>query len=219
MTDAERQKLVERVVKLYSLAAGTQFAGEAATAQRMAEELVAKHNLTLPSAKDRTAIAVVTWEPTFKGAKWEWMLADAVAQLCGCMAVFRGGEKLLLFRFVGTIADVEVCQHLLSILHQQRMRLWVRAKAEGTSDSFYSFCYSFAQGVARQVEHRLGIEERKRRQLASEWLTHAEGPITSYDLGTAGQGRSAAGRAAGEGASLHRGEISTASTLKRLTRR
>jgi hypothetical protein len=86
--------LIERVLKLFALAAGTNFAPEAETARAMAEALIAKHNITLPSVKDRTAFATVDYVPHFKGAKWEWMLAECAARACGCKAFFYGEEKL-----------------------------------------------------------------------------------------------------------------------------
>lgn len=215
--DIERQKLVERLLKLLALAQGSSFKAEAATARRMAEELIAKHNLELPSAKDRTAIVVAEWRPTFAGAKWEFLLADAVGKLCGVETLRWGGDALVRLGFVGTVADVEVARYLLELLHRQRLSQWVRAKAQGMPDKFYSFCYSFARGVEAQTETRVGIEEKRRRQVAHDWFGKHRSWGKPHDLGIRGDGRSAAGRAAGEQASLHRGEIGAAPAPKRLT--
>jgi hypothetical protein len=65
--DTDRQRLTERILKLFALAQGTSFEHEAARA--MAEALIAKHNVTLPSTQDRAAIVDVRYTPNFKGAK------------------------------------------------------------------------------------------------------------------------------------------------------
>jgi hypothetical protein len=213
-------KLIERVMKLFALASGTTFAHEAASARAMAEALIAKHNLTLPSVKDRIAFGFVVYRPHFRGAKWEWMLADSVAAACGCDAFF-DSEELSSFALVGTLADLEVCQYLLAILHEQRMRDWMRAKSAGAgvSDSFYSFCYSFARGVEANILARLTGQEIERTQRAHLWWEERVGGLTKFDLGIRGQGRSEIGRAAGESASLHRGNLGRGAEPKRLTHR
>jgi hypothetical protein len=201
MTDS---KLIERVLKLYALAAGTSFEHEATSAQ---------HNITLPSTKDRTAFASVDYTPHFKGAKWEWMLAEWVARACGCAAFFNSaGEELSAFALVGTLADLEACQYLLAILHEQRMRDWMRAKRSGTPDTFYSFCFSFARGVEQNIRSRLTSHEIRCTQQARVWWDGQCGGLKTVDLGIRGSGRSEAGRAAGEAASLHRGTMGGTAT-------
>jgi hypothetical protein len=217
--NTDRQRLVERVLKLLALAAGTSFEAEADTARVMAEALIAKHNITLPSAKDRTALAEVRYTPHFKGAKWEWMLTDWAAQACGCKAFFFGKEALTEFSLVGTVADLEACQYLLAILHEQRIRDWMRAKREGTPDNFYSFCYSYARGVEQNVRAHLTADEQKRTEQARLWANQRWGNIGTTNLGIHGQGRSEAGHAAGHAASLHRGALGGNADVKRLTHR
>jgi hypothetical protein len=212
-------KLIDRVLKLYALAAGTSFDHEAATARAMAEALIAKHNISLPSVKDRTAFDSVDYWPHFKGARWEWLLANWAAKACGCDAFFNTvGEELSKFALVGTVADLETCQYLLAMLHEQRMRDWMRAKREGSSDSFYSFCFSFVRGVEQNIRARLTSHERERTEQAHLWWDKQCGGIKMTDLGIHGDGRSEAGRAAGRSASLHRGNLGGVSEMKKLPR-
>jgi hypothetical protein len=211
--------LIDRVLKLYALAAGTSFAEEAASATAAAERLIAKHNIKLPSVKDRTVLTCVDYRPHFKGMKWELMLAICAAALCGCKCFFN--EKTLSgFVLVGTVGDLEPCQYLLAILQEQRMRAWMRAKGEGVPDKFHSFCYSFARGVEQNVNARRGKDEVERTRQAKLWyekhILGRESVTTSLNLH--GTGQSKAGRNAGRDASLHRGNVTGNTAPKLLTR-
>jgi hypothetical protein len=211
-------KLIGRVLKLYALAAGTSFAEEAASATAAAERLIAKHNIKLPSVKDRGAFASVVHTPHFKGMEWEVTLAHCAVALCGCALFFPGG-KLENFRLVGTVGDLEACQYLLAILNRQRMRAWMRAKAEDVPDNFHSFCFSFARGVEANVNKRIGNDDLERAKRAELWWEEQIGYSTEpLDLNIHGGGRSEAGREAGKGASLHRGDVTGSAAPKLLTR-
>lgn len=206
-------KLIERVLKLYALAAGTDYAAEATAARAKAEALIAKHNIELPSNKDRTAFAFVFYFPHFKGAQWELILAESVCAACGCelfldKARFERRDPSDHFSLVGTLADLEACQYLLAMLNEQRMAAWLRVKRDGVGDSFYSFCFSFARGVERNLEKFTTGAEIARAKQAWIWYDENVTRIKSVDLGLLpGRGRSEAGRTAGETASLHRGNL------------
>jgi hypothetical protein len=106
--DADRARLIERIMKLLALAAGTSFEAEAATARTLAAELMAKHNIdSVDSPKDRSIMVSEDYEPHFKGAMWEWSLAEAAAKLCGCKAYWRG--EYAKFIFAGVVPNVEAC--------------------------------------------------------------------------------------------------------------
>jgi hypothetical protein len=213
-TSSSDSKMIDRVLKLYALAAGTSFSHEADTARRMAEELIAKHNITLPSVKDRAAFAKVTYNPHFRGAQWEYMLAVCATALCGCTIFYFGEYET--FALVGTIADLEACQYLLAFLHEQRMRDWIRAKAKGTSDSFYSFCFSFARGVEKNVESRLTRLEKQRTKEARLWCESNGISVNLVEPLVRGRVRSEVGRIAGQSASLHRGYLASTSDMRRI---
>src|SRR5262249_1383845 len=156
------------------------------------------------------AIQTEMYSPHFKGAQWEYILADAVATACGCDMFFskerfEARDPNDSWTLVGTVADLEACQYLLAMLNEQRMRDWMRVKREGASDSFYSFCFSFARAVEANINRRLGAAEIVRRKQAWLWYNEHVTKITTVDLGIRGQGRSDAGRAAGQSASMHRG--------------
>jgi|SRR5215469_3041526 len=216
--------LVERVMKLYALAAGTSFTHEAAAARAMAEALIAKHNITLPSVKDRSAMETVRYSPHFKGAQWEYILANAAADACGCELFFdkerfEACDPNDSWTVVGTVADLEACQYLLAMLNEQRMRDWMRAKREGAADSFYSFCFSFARAVEANIRQRRTAAEVARSKQAWVWYDEHVTKIIAVDMGMRGKGRSDAGRAAGEAASLHRGNLGATPAPKRITER
>jgi hypothetical protein len=59
MIDPDRAGLIERIMKLLAVAAGTSFAAEATTARALAAELMAKHNIdSVDSPKDRSVMIV-----------------------------------------------------------------------------------------------------------------------------------------------------------------
>lgn len=204
--DAGREKLADRVLKLLALAAGSSFAAEADTARRLAEELMAKHNIAAPidSAKNRDVMVEERYTPHFKGAIWEYILAEAVSKLCGCKAYYFG--DYLLFTFAGMLPAVEACLYIVAKLHEQRVGQWLAYKRTG-SDSFHKFCYGYARGVSDKIDSILPSMRQlgRDREAAQLWyearhnVEHA-GPLT-------GKASSNAGLDAGGGASLHRGEL------------
>ena len=203
--DADRTRLADRILKLLALAAGTTFEAEAATARRMADELMAKHNLEPGSgAKDRAAWLIENYTPHFKRMRWEFILFDAACQLCGCKSYWYGDFEL--FTAIGTAANVEACIYIVRKLHEQRMRDWLAYKPTG-ADSFHQFCYAYAMGLEGRVLVMIKPMPalRQEREAAKLWY-EASHSIKKTELHL-GKPTSGAGLEAGKSASLHRGEM------------
>lgn len=214
-------KFVERVLKLLALASGTSFGAEAAAARAKAEELIAKHNIQLPSEKDRSAISRIRYSPHFKGAQWEFLLTEKVSRSCGCEFFFNkerfeASHPDDAFSIVGTIADLEACQYLLAALNEQRIAAWLRAKREGKADSFYSFCFSFARAVEANLRKAVSSEVVARQKRALLWYEENFLRPETVDMGFRGQGRSEAGREAGAAASLDRGKLGGSAPVRQI---
>lgn len=208
--DANRQRLADRILKLLALAAGTPFAAEAESARAMAEDLMARHNIDLPGgAKDRTAFTWEVYVPFAKGAKWEFAIIDAVADLCNCTFFFNL-ETLANYSLIGTIADLEVLRYMLAELHRQRIAAWLDYKRTGP-DSFYKFCFAYAQAMAAKIEllvaARQATLDAHQKQLQLWYETEILKHPAQHAHVEMGRASSEAGLRAGSGASLNRGAI------------
>jgi hypothetical protein len=209
MSDSDRQRLLDRILKILALAEGTSFEGEAATARAMAAELIAKHNVSLPAEgkTPRDEIIINYYKPW--GTKWLWerIIASAIAHLCAC-AMFYSGDPdeggYDHFTFVGQGMHVEACLYVLGQVHIQRQRAWVRYRGEGGNDSFGKFCFSFARGLEGKIDQLLSSAQLDEAERARLWYRERH----NVEDGTyiTGAGSSDAGHHAGAGASLHRGE-------------
>jgi hypothetical protein len=208
----DRQKTLDRILKILALAEGTSFAGEAANARRMAEELIAKYNVSLPEdgKTPRDEICFETYVPWGKKWLWERIIGIAVSRLCGCEFYSTGrpdqGGEFENFKFVGLKPNVEACLYVLSEVHRQRQRAWVQYKADGGADNFGQFCFSFARGLENKIRHLVGSTQIQETKQAKLWFEARYQVNEGYDI--KGRGSSEAGLAAGSGASLHRGTVS-----------
>jgi hypothetical protein len=223
--DAQRQKLIDRILKLLALAGGTNYAAEAATARQMAADLMARHNIdSLAQKPARTGFAIEAYTPHFAGMKWEYVLAEAAARLTGCEIYF--STDLAHYTFAGTVADLEACLYILTKLHEQRIAAWLAHKSKGSADRFHQFCFGYAKGVDARVTALLAemrasvgkdavLPPDKRAQIAL-WY-EAQFGVTHHDLGLHGKPQSDAGFAAGGSASFHRGEFGQNPAPRRLT--
>jgi len=217
--DPERQKSADRILKLLALAGGTAFAAEAATARAMAEQLMTRHNIDLgEGSKGRTRISGERYVPFAKGAKWEYIIVDALTDLCNCKFFFDDAETLARYCLVGTIADLEVLRYMLAEIHRQRIAAWLQYKRTGP-DSFHRFCYAFAQALASKISDivdagrdALDAHQKKLKHWYEIEVLH--GPVQGEHV-ELGRASSAAGLQAGRAASLNRGAV--IQTVRRIT--
>ena len=93
---------------------------------------------TLPGdggLKDREAMVIENYVPHLKGMRSEFMLVDAVADLCGCHAYWFG--DFVQFALVGQASHMEACCYIIAKLNEQRMGEWLSAyePAQGGDDA------------------------------------------------------------------------------------
>jgi hypothetical protein len=207
--DSERQKLIDRILALLALADSTAFAGEAASAREITEKLITKHNVTLTEgAKDRTRFEVELHAPWAKGAQWEFMIAAALANLCGCAPYYHA--KFARFKIAGTVADLEVWRYMMSEISNQRIRAWLDYKKSDGPDNLWAFCFAYAQALRGKIDDLLvaapAIAEA--REKARLWFESRNVIDRDHnDDWIDGRGSSSAGREAGAGAALIRGRV------------
>jgi hypothetical protein len=205
--DPERQKLIDKILKLLAVAGSTRFAEEAATARAMAEELRTKFNVDLTEgSKGRTRFEIEEHIPWAKGAQWEYIIAQALARLCGCEAYWQG--EFILIRVAGTVADVEAWRYMIGEINNQRIKAWLEYKnSPQGSDNLWAFSFAYAKALAGKISTLLhgtpAIVEASRQ--AKLWF-EAHNEIFHEQL-IGGPGTSEAGRDAGASASLIRGRV------------
>jgi hypothetical protein len=211
--DPERQRLVDRILKLLALANSTTFAGEADNARRMAEQLIEAHNVTLgPGKPAQDAIERRLYRPFAVGMRWEAIIADALSDLCSCLMLFR--DALDEFTLVGSVMNLDALEYMLREVNRQRIAAWLQYKASQGPDSFHKFCYGFAMALRDKIV--LIIDQRtldKAQHAARTWYLANVGPIGKGSSLAMGRASSQAGEAAGKGASLHRGAVGTPQKL------
>jgi hypothetical protein len=206
--DAKRQQLIDRIMKLLALAAGTAFKAEAETARALAAELMAKHNIdSVDAPKDRAVMIVENYTPFMQDAMWEFILVESVTRLCGCGMFWKGDkEHFKLFQIVGMTPDVEAACYILTKLNQQRMRGWIEYKQHG-ADGFGKFCFGFAKGVEGKIKEilRSAPAIAKNTEAACLWY-RSQHDVKNHSVHF-GRASSNAGLGAGESASFYRGEM------------
>jgi hypothetical protein len=104
----EQQRIADRILKLLALANSTQFEAEASTARKLAEQLIAAHNITLGPGRPSQDTIV----PFAKGMRWEGKIAGALADVCACM-IFFNSNTLAQYSLVGTIWNLDCLEYML----------------------------------------------------------------------------------------------------------
>lgn len=223
----ERRKAAERILKLLALAEGTTFAAEAKTARKLAEQLRAMHGITADETSkqrdQRDQREYRTYAPFAKGARWEAIIANALANLCQCALVFpheyspeyrrpeNNNTPVILrdFTLIGLPPDLDMLLFMLPELHRQRMQAWITYKASHGPDSFHKFCYGFAKALDKRIDHLLDLRtvSQHHRSLIDWYEAQVGHKINQVDLAR-GRASSASGDEAGRNASLHRGSLS-----------
>jgi uncharacterized DUF497 family protein len=120
MTNTEKDKLLDKIKKILAKAGNNPNEHEAAMAAEMAQEMLARHNLTMAdvaAAEDKAEEIVQSDDPvTTTAHPWRRPLATAVATMYFCKYVFysQGGKNRHIF--VGTRANVAVAEMMFVYL-------------------------------------------------------------------------------------------------------
>lgn len=205
----EHKRLADRILKLLALASSTQFAAEAATAKRMADELMRTHNISLaPGKPPQDTIEMRYYKPFAKGTMWEGIIVKALCHLTGCTYFF-DAETLASYTLVGSIWNLDICEYMLAEVNRQRMRAWLDYKGRGGPDSFHKFCYGYAKALDGKIDRLTDATKIAATHAALKlWYEAAAGiKVRGSDALNGGRASSQAGQAAGDKASLHRGQL------------
>ncbi len=174
----DTNRIMERVRKMLALANSTSFPEEAATALRMVEKLLAKHNLSMAEVKvhtdkqdnGNTSGGGKVGETDFvnrNGRPWMRRMYYHCAHLYGCEYLYQrrwGGKTAQIF--IGKPHNIAVAKEMGDYLIKSIRRLSRAAKRQQLDEFGFvpeKFVTSFSVGAASEVGHRISklIKERK----------------------------------------------------------
>jgi hypothetical protein len=200
----ERKRIADKIIKLLALASSTTFAAEAASARKLAQEMMLANNIDAPTGETFECREYV---PFAKGMRWEGMIASALGRLCNC-AVFFVKEKLDAYTLVGSKLDLDILDYMLREVNRQRIAAWLEYKGGGGADKFNSFCYAFAKALNEKTDKLLSSNYDQHHDTIVLWYeTNLLGRKSVGSTLEMGAAKSEAGIAAGTDASLHRGSL------------
>jgi hypothetical protein len=158
--------MIDKVMKLMSLAEGTSFSAEAEAARSAAISLMAKHNIEyseMNSSEDEFVIEIDDSNRKRKATE-ESTLINAIARFSGVAMITNDSGPTVIYKFVGTKNDIDAFRYTLSIVHNQRDVAW-KASGKRGSNNQYHFRMGYALGVASKVYQLMNDMEKR----VEEW--------------------------------------------------
>lgn len=162
-------KLVEKIKKLLALSESSN-ENEAKTAMLKAQELLARHKLSLKEVKEyritNTLIKEKVSNISFRQGKWKAKLGNIVAENFGCYQYFKRGTSRTI-AFFGREEDIVVCNIVLEyavdciISSVKRLRYQYFKDGYSTKGLENDYALGFISGLEKMFE-----EQKKKNQ---EW--------------------------------------------------
>lgn len=152
--------VVQKIKKLLALSDSNN-QHEAESAMLKAQELLAKHNISLADIKDsspRTVVEDVT-DFTFTKAKWKALLANIIAKNFKCMCFIKTRRTNNIV-FLGTSEDVAVCKVMFEYavdaikIETKKMAYTYRKSGYSTNGLESDYALGFARGLNNKFEEQ-----------------------------------------------------------------
>lgn len=166
--ESERMKVIEKVIKLLTLANGTNHEAEAESAKRMAAELMAKHDVKIGECKKEEYQINVMGLGRKNHESNEHRVMYIVASFNGCAMYRRNGFKEASYVLVGRQADIEVTQYMYEILVRQlsndskRFSSETKAKyGECKAATWAHYRNGWVIGLRRKIDELTRMKENK----------------------------------------------------------
>lgn len=232
--NSDRMKIIDRVIKLLSLAENNTFSEEAKLAKDRAAEMMAKHNIEL-SELDHNEFLVDRMDTGRKMLdKVEAMLMNVIARFNGVKlyttgsTVWRAGRAHnAVFTLVGRECDIEAAKYMFDIVKNQMasaMTSYRKRKGLKFTDMTLKmkseFRRGFTWGVCDKIAELEALQDRKIQEWGLVPVSLADQAANFYEkdntvrTGKAMRGRGTkAGYEAGKDVSLHKGVNSTSKRL------
>ncbi len=175
MTMTEEQKrMIDKVIKLLTLAESTDHPEEAETARRTAIEMMAKYNLSLGDRKDVQDFNIKEQSLDY----WDdhqhyFYLMNAIGRFLDvCVIIIDIGNGRHILRYVGTESALSTFEYMKDIVERQRNFAWVKHSLDPrfeheTSSLVHRNKYylGYAYGVGSKVSELL----KQRNHKIQEW--------------------------------------------------
>jgi hypothetical protein len=128
----EKQKIIDKVVKLLALSEGTDQGPEAESAKSKAASLMAEYDINIMQAKEKPEFSTINEQLTRKAPKkYERILVNTISIFNGVSyIVCTGGGKAGVNTFVGTDNDLSCNEYMIDIVKQQRTHTWKKFLSE-----------------------------------------------------------------------------------------
>ena len=234
----DRKKLIDKVIKLLTLAESTTFDEEAENAKRMASELMAKHNIEISEALQRESAAFNQKDKTLNHKDpygFDITLMNCICIFNGVLMITGYNYKLHKAKasYIGAEEDIEAAEYMIDIVYAQRKRAYKAYRlgmigklgkeyfSEFESSYWNSWHNGFTQGVQAKIHELRKMTEQKTREwglvpvephkLALAWYNKNMEGTRSFKAGH--RNYSEDGLNAGRNVSLNRGVTHTP-TLK-----
>lgn len=150
--DKEKQKIIDKVMKLLSLAEGTNHLEEADSARKMAITLMAKHAVSVVNEQRY----VVHTERARNTSVWKIRLYTAVCKFCGVKLYTRRSGDIM---YVGNPVNIANFQYMLGCVIEQMER---GVRAYTGDDAVSSWKSGFALGVSHKIDQ---LEQEKMNKI------------------------------------------------------
>lgn len=168
----DKQKIIDKVVKLLALSKDNENSNEAQAAKNMAAELMAKHDISIIEAKEKSSIKVNRRILTrLYPIKYDSALIGIICEFNGVAYLKqRGyGKRRGWNIFVGTKTDLVCCHYMIDILFQQRLAAWKKYLIDFKATNFFSptdvmkkeWMFGFAFGLQDKLDHLTIMKENK----------------------------------------------------------
>ncbi len=151
---SKKEKIIDRIKKLFALAGNNPSTQEAKAAALKAQELIAEYDVKQSELLEDVEEIIESSCYVGKGNKWKYLLANAIAKNFRCKCFSSNNEK---FVFCGHATDSAVAKETFEFLFNQNVKL-SRAqayKARKKNGTAYGVARSFSLGFVSGVKEVL----------------------------------------------------------------
>ncbi len=155
MNAISRDKILDRIRKLLSLAGANPNEHERDAAMAKAQQMLIDHNLQMSEVGnlDGEDLRVAEWNQTTRNGQWARRIAQSVGRLYFCGYIYRPMGKKVVHSFVGTETNGKIASEISGYVIEAVYHEGARAmRAAGAANSFWT---SFVNAASLRVRLRV----------------------------------------------------------------
>lgn len=214
-----KQKILDKVIKLLTLAEGTSFTEESATARNMAAELMARYDIQEADTQTESEFIEDTKDLTRKKLKKaEVILINSISIFNGVAFIRQEWGVKGKITFVGKQSDLDCNEYMLDIIRTQRTQMWKNhiSRIDLTKSQMKKerelWMKGFSYGIASKLRELRTAKDTKIQEWGLVVVDKYNQALSEYEKEnecTTSKSRpsyySKAGYNSGKDASIHRG--------------